>query len=93
VDKTGCVKLCGKTYEVGLEWVRKTVDLRYDPFDLEEIEVWHKGQKLGLARPLIIGEYNEVSYSKKDAPNPQKSSGSRLLSILEKQAQNRMKDK
>ena len=93
VDKTGCVKLCGKTYEVGLEWIRKTVDLRYDPFDLEEIEVWHKGQKKATARPLIIGEYNEVSYSKKDSPNPQKSSGSRLLSILEKQAQNRMKDK
>lgn len=40
VDKTGCIKLRGKEYEVGIEWIKKTVDARYDPFDLMQIEIW-----------------------------------------------------
>lgn len=84
----------GRFYEVGLELVRKTIDLHYDPLDLKTIEVWHNGQKLGLARPLVISEYNEVSSSKsKDIQKEPSTQGSRLFSVLEENAKNRLKDK
>ena len=60
VDKAGCIKLQGNQYEVGLELIRKTVDVRYDPFNLEIMEIWLNGEKKGLAKPLVIHEFNIV---------------------------------
>lgn len=57
VDKTGCVSLDGNTYEVDLELCRKRVLLRYDPFDLATIQVWHEDKRyadaivVDLSRP------------------------------------------
>jgi putative transposase len=42
VDKTGCVSLDGNAYEVDLELCGERVQLRYDPFDLSLIQVWHQ---------------------------------------------------
>ncbi len=42
VDKTGCVSLHGNTYEVHLELCGERIALRYDPFDLSHIQVWHE---------------------------------------------------
>ena len=39
VDKTGCISLVGLCYEVGVEYIRKKVLVRYDPFDLSLVEV------------------------------------------------------
>jgi len=56
-DKTGCISLDGNTYEVDLELCRKRVVLRYDPFDLSNIQVWYEGKRsadatvVDLARP------------------------------------------
>lgn len=44
VDKTGCVSLDGNTYEVDLALCGQRVLLRYDPFDLSRIQVWHDGK-------------------------------------------------
>lgn len=57
VDKTGCISLDGNKYEVELELCGKKVLLRYDPFDLSCIQVWHEGKHwpdatvVDLARP------------------------------------------
>jgi len=57
VDKTGCVSLDGNTYEVDLELCGERVLLRYDPFDLSRIQVWHDGKQwadatvVDLSRP------------------------------------------
>ena len=59
VDKAGCIKLSGKFYEVGVKLIGKTVDIRFDPFDLALVEVWHNGKKKGTASPLVIQEYND----------------------------------
>lgn len=80
VDKTGCIKLQGRFYEIGLEWVKKTVDLRFDPFDLETVEFWHNGQKQGL----VIQEYNDTALKREAVQETVTSSqGSRLLAVLE----------
>ena len=61
VDKAGCIKLMGRLYEVGVKLIGKTVDIRYDPFDLMLVEVWRNGKMKGTASPLVIKEYNDNS--------------------------------
>lgn len=51
-DKTACVKLQGNLYEIDSELARKKVTLRFDPFDLTEIQVWYNGQRFNNAKPL-----------------------------------------
>lgn len=58
VDKTGCLSICGKLYDVGSEWRRKKVTVRFDPFNLEELQLWHGGEKKKVVRPAQIGEFN-----------------------------------
>lgn len=57
VDKTGCVSLQGNAYEVDLALCGQKVILRFDPFDLSVIQVWHDEKQwpnatvLELSRP------------------------------------------
>jgi transposase InsO family protein len=57
VDKTGCFSLQSVIYEAGAAFIRKKVDVRFDPFDLSVVEVWHGGEKQLEAKPLAIGEF------------------------------------
>ena len=92
VDKAGCIKLMGKFYEVGVKLIGKTVDIRYDPFDLALVEVWHNGKKKGTAALLVIPEYNESTVDEEPeislSPN-----GSRLLKVLDDKSKNRLKQR
>lgn len=45
VDKTGCISFQNNRYEVEQKLVGKMVTLRYDPFDLEILEVWYQGER------------------------------------------------
>jgi transposase InsO family protein len=54
VDKTGCVSLFGNTYEVDLELCGERVLLRYDPFDLSRIQVWHDGKQWADAKVVDL---------------------------------------
>jgi putative transposase len=45
VDKTGCISLDGNTYEVDLELCGQRILLRYDPFDLSQIQVWFEEKR------------------------------------------------
>jgi len=54
VDKTGCISLSGNRYEVDLELARRKVQVRFDPFDLQTIQVWCNGQRFSDARPLEL---------------------------------------
>jgi transposase InsO family protein len=67
VDKTGCFSLQGFTYEAGIAFIRKKVDVRFDPFDLSVVEVWHGGVKQMQAKPLIVGEFTATKHPDKAA--------------------------
>jgi putative transposase len=54
VDKTGCVQLYGNSYEVDSALARKRVALRYDPFDLTEMQVWFEGKRYADATPVEL---------------------------------------
>jgi transposase InsO family protein len=53
-DKTGCIQLCGNTYEVDSELARQKVAVRYDPFDLREIQVWQDEKRCADAVPVEL---------------------------------------
>lgn len=89
VDNSACVKFKGAQYDVGIEFIRKKVDLHYDPFDLSVVEVWHDGIFIRKSYPLIIGE--SVSTHQIEKAPVKKPTHSRLLSAYEKE--NDLRDK
>ncbi len=89
VDKTGCISLNGLCYEVGLEYIRKQILVRYDPFDLSVVEVWCGGEKKKLVSPINIGEYNRNV--KKPIQELEKASQSRLLRLFASESKKRLK--
>ncbi len=54
VDKTGCFSFQGNRYEVPAHLAGATIEIRYDPFDLSRLQVFHNGQAVGEARPLEL---------------------------------------
>jgi len=59
VDATGCVRLLGNTYEVDGDLGNRQVTLRYDPYDLREIQVWFEGVRRDNARPVELRRYRD----------------------------------
>ncbi|MDD3074471.1 MAG: DDE-type integrase/transposase/recombinase [Eubacteriales bacterium] len=53
-DKAGCIKAQGNLYEVDLELAGKKILLRYDPFDLSTIQVWHGEKRFQDAVPVDL---------------------------------------
>jgi len=89
VDNSGCTFVNGLCYEVGVEYIRKRVLVRYDPFDLSVVEVWSEGEKKKLVSPANIGEYNRNV--KKPVEELEKASQSRLLRLFEAESKKRLK--
>ncbi len=60
VKKTATVSLHGNLYQVDASLVRCVVELVFDPFDLSDIAVRHKGRPAGKAVPFIIGRHRHA---------------------------------
>jgi transposase InsO family protein len=86
-DKTGCLNLNGKLYDAGAEWRRKKVTVRFDPFNLEEVQLWNEGKQKKLIRPVQVGEYN--STQKVELEKVEQSAESRVLKVFVKEQQKR----
>jgi putative transposase len=54
VDKTHCFSLHGNTYEVDPALARQRVLLRFDPYDLTQIQVWHADRRYADATPFRL---------------------------------------
>lgn len=54
VDKTGCISLLGQVYEVDAAYAGQSVQVRFDPYDLTEIQVWKDGKRQENGRPLRV---------------------------------------
>jgi putative transposase len=57
VTKTATVSLLGNRYEVDVALCGRKVELRFDPYDLELIEVYYAGRPCGHAIPHVIGRH------------------------------------
>lgn len=82
VDKSGCIKLQGVVFDVGVALIRRRVDVRYDPFDISMIEIWHDGKFQRKAEKLYIPEFSPQQ-EENIAPSPSKPTHSRLLKVYE----------
>jgi len=89
VDKTGCFSLQGITFEAGIAFIRKKVDVRFDPFDLSVVEVWHGGAKQLTAKPLVVGEFTNTKSMQKTATEVGRS---RLLDVYVQENEKRRKN-
>jgi transposase InsO family protein len=87
VDKTGCLNLNGKVFDAGGEWIRKKVVVRFDPFNLEEIQLWHDREQRKLIRPVQIGEHNATQRAV--CEKVEQSAESRVLKIFAQAQQKR----
>ena len=92
VDKTGCFPLGGLTFEAGMAFARKKVDVRFDPFDLSVVEVWHGGAKQLDAKPLVIGEFTNSEPRQAAHKTATEIGRSRLLDIYVKENEKRRKN-
>lgn len=63
VRKDGTVRIDKKLYEVDLSLRALRVELRFDPFTFNRIEVWHKDVFMCLARPVNLHLNSETGGS------------------------------
>jgi putative transposase len=54
VRKDGTVRLEGVLYEVDLSLRGFTIELRFDPYKLDRLEIYHRGKPQGLARRVDL---------------------------------------
>ena len=52
--RTATIKFQGNTYETAPELAGQAVTIRYSPFDLTQVEVFHRGTSHGHAQPHTI---------------------------------------
>jgi hypothetical protein len=92
VDKSGCIKFAGVVFDVGVALIRRRIDVRYDPFDISIIEVWHEGKFQRKAEALCIPEYvPDAGLPPKETHS--KPTRSRLLKIYEDKNKERDKQR
>lgn len=60
VRKDGTIRLDGTLYEVDLSLRALRVELRFDPFAMTRIEVWHQSRFIGLARAANLRANGET---------------------------------
>ena len=53
VSRQATLSLQGNVYSVDPAWCGQTLELRYDPFDLSQMEIYRDGTRLGPARLTI----------------------------------------
>jgi hypothetical protein len=63
VSKNGCVKVNGKEYDVGNEYIGDRLQFRFEEPDIRSIELWDNDLFIKNVYPLVIQEKNS-NYSK-----------------------------
>lgn len=68
VDKTHCFSLHGNTYEVDPALARQRVLLRFDPYDLNQIQIWYEGKRYPDAVPFRMRQARHPGVEQPQAP-------------------------
>lgn len=56
-DKAGIFSLFGTDYQIGPALARRRFEVRYDPEDLAEVEVWHDRKLVERVKPFVVGRH------------------------------------
>jgi transposase InsO family protein len=92
VDKSGCFKLAGVVFDAGVALVGKRVDVRYDPFDISVVEIWHGGKFVRKAEKLYVTAHAPKN-APAETPAAKKPTHSRLLRVYEEKNREREKQR
>jgi len=88
VSKLGLVSLCGVQFEVSSILVGKTVEIRYNHFDLAQVFIYLEGRFLQKALPSKISRWNTAQKQPlPQTPTPAPPSNINHLAYLEQQHQ------
>ena len=87
VDKTGCVSFRGSLYEVGLAYIGRKIEIRYEPSWSEEIEVLNEQGKPFIAKKLVIGPNCGTTRELPEHMRTTPTETSRMLDGLKKERQ------
>jgi transposase InsO family protein len=92
VDKTGCISLQGRSYEVGLSLMGRKVEVLFDPSWFDEVEIRHKDFKPFMAKEVTIGEFCGARRELPQDMKPTEPQSSRLLDGLKKNSHDKRTD-
>jgi putative transposase len=70
VTKTGTVSLHGNVFEVDAALVGCRVEVVFDPFDLESVEIRYQGRAMGKGLPVRISRHSHPRARPEAAPPP-----------------------
>ena len=70
VTKTATISLHGNTFEVDAALVGSRVEVVFDPFDLESVEIRFQGRSMGQGIPVTIGRHSHPQARPEAAPAP-----------------------
>ena len=85
VDKSGCVSFQGHLYEVGIAFIGRRVDIRFDPSWTDEIEVVYGQGEHFQAKRLVIGTNSGAAATLPENMKTSSPDTSRMLDALKKQ--------
>jgi len=71
VRRDGTIRLGNQLYEIDLSLRTLEVQLRYDPFKLDRIEVTHRGASFGLAKPANLHLNSQIQVTGSYEKRPQ----------------------
>jgi putative transposase len=70
VTKTATISLHSNTFEVDAALVGSRVEVVFDPFDLETVEIRFQGRSMGQGIPVSIGRHSHPQARPEAAPAP-----------------------
>lgn len=71
VRRDGTVRLDNRLYEVDLALRTLSITLRFDPFKLDRIEIYHRGASFGLAKPVDAQLNSQITSTQAYEKRPQ----------------------
>lgn len=84
VDKTMLFSVLGRTFQTEPELAKKKINVRYDPYELEKVQVYSEGKRYPDAFPFVMPEHGIAPSSDQEklATENTVSFGLNFLSIL-----------
>lgn len=85
VRKDGRIELQGNSYQVDASFIGRTLELRFDPFDLSTLELWFDGRCLGQATVTIQNRQRHIQVERlatQPPPAPKPAASLDYLALL-----------
>ncbi len=82
VQRDATIALQGNRYQVEPQWVGRTLELRFDPFDLSQMELYLEGQTLGLATVLTQTRQRHLALARAATDPPESAPPQSSLDFL-----------